>query len=160
MPNVLRLQVDTTGAVKSAFINNNDVGEVVYVSQSLVRGSLQGALTLKFDEVTVETTPPEAPAAITATFVGGTSSIAITITAPTVGSGNRFAYKFVSPMATVPTAPNKGDVISGTTNMTGSSATVNQGADGDGYLLYEFDGQNKVVSYLGHKLVSGEFIQS
>lgn len=44
--------------------------------------------------------------------------------------------------------------------MTGNSATVNHGADGDGYLLYELDGQNKVVSYLGHKLVSGEFIQS
>ena len=110
--------------------------------------------------MTVEEAPPKAPTAITATFVGGASSIAITITAPTVGSGNRFAYKFVSPMATVPAAPNKGDVISGTTNMTGNSATVNQGADGDGYLLYELDGQNKVVSYLGHKLVSGEFIQS
>lgn len=160
MANVLTLQVDSSGTVKHALINGEDVGEVVAVSQSLVRGSLQGALTLKFTEVTVEEAPPEAPTAITATFVGGASSIAITITAPTVGSGNRFAYKFVSPMATVPTAPNKGDVITGTTNMTGNSATVNHGADGDGYLLYELDGQNKVVSYLGHKLVSGEFIHS
>lgn len=139
MANVLTLQVDSSGAVKHALINGEDVGEVVSVSQTLTRGSLQGALTLKFTEVTVEEAPPEAP---------------------TLGSGNRFAYKFVSPMATVPVAPNKGDVISGTTNMTGNSATVNQGADGDGYLLYELDGQNKVVSYLGHKLVSGEFIQS
>ena len=160
MSNVLTLQVDTSGNVKHAFINGKDVGEVVSVSQNLVRGSLQGALTLKFTEVTVEGAPPEAPTAITATFVGGESSIAITITAPTLGSGNRFAYQFVSPMATVPAAPNKGDVISGTTNMTGNSATVNQGADGDGYLLYELDSQNKVVSYLGHKLVSGEFIQA
>jgi hypothetical protein len=160
MSNVLTLQVDTSGNVKHALINGEDVGEVVSVSQNLVRGSLQGALTLKFTEVTVEAAPPEAPTAITATFVGSETDIVITITAPTLGSGNRFAYKFVSPMATVPAAPNKGDVISGTTNMTGNSATVNQGADGDGYLLYELDSQNKVVSYLGHKLVSGEFIQS
>ncbi len=160
MTNVLTLQVDTSGNVKHALINGEDVGEVVSVSQSLVRGALQGALTLKFTEVTVEAAPPEAPTAITATFVGSETDIVITITAPTLGSGNRFAYKFVSPMATVPAAPNKGDVISGTTNMTGNSATVNQGADGDGYLLYELDSQNKVVSYLVHKLVSGEFIQS
>jgi hypothetical protein len=160
MSNVLTLQVDTSGNVKHALINGEDVGEVVSVSQNLVRGSLQGALTLKFTEVTVEAAPPEAPTAITATFVGSETDIVITITAPTLGSGNRFAYKFVSPMATVPAAPNKGDVISGTTNMTGNSVTVNQGADGDGYLLYELDSQNKVVSYLGHKLVSGEFIQS
>lgn len=160
MANVLTLQVDSSGTVKHALINGEDVGEVVSVSQTLTRGSLQGALTLKFTEVNIEAAPPEAPTAITATFVGGESSIAITITAPTLGSGNRFAYKFVSPMETVLAAPNKGDIISGTTNMTGNSATVNQGADGDGYLLYELDGQNKVVSYLGHKLVSGEFIQS
>lgn len=160
MSNVLTLQVDTSGNVKHALINGEDVGEVVSVSQNLVRGSLQGALTLKFTEVTVEAAPPEAPTAITATFVGSETDIVITITAPTLGSGNRFAYKFVSPMATVPEAPNKGDVITGTTNITGNSVTVNQGADGDGYLLYELDSQNKVVSYLGHKLVSGEFIQS
>ena len=160
MPNVLRLQVDTTGTVNSAFINDNNVGEVISVSQSLVRGSLQGALTLKFDEVTVEATPPEAPAAITATFVGSSTDIVITVTAPTLGSGNRFAYKFVSPMATVPTAPNKGDVITGTTNMTGNTVTVNQGASGDGYLLYELNNQNQVVSYLVHKLVAGEYIEA
>lgn len=44
MPNVLTLQVDSSGAVKHALINDEDVGEVVAVSQSLVRGSLQGAL--------------------------------------------------------------------------------------------------------------------
>lgn len=122
MANVLTLQVDSSGVVKHALINGEDVGEVVSVSQTLTRGSLQGALTLKFTEVNIEAAPPEVPTAITATFVGGESSIAITITAPTVGSGNRFAYKFVSPMATVPAAPNKGDVISGTTNMTGNSS--------------------------------------
>ena len=160
MTNVLTLQVDTSGNVKHALINGEDVGEVVSVSQNLVRGALQGALTLKFTEVTVEAAPPEAPTAITATFVGSETNIAITITAPTLGSGNRFAYKFVSPMATVPAAPNKGDVITGTTNITGNSATVTQGADGDGYLLYELNNQNQVVSYLGHKLVAGEYIEA
>jgi hypothetical protein len=68
MANVLTLQVDSSGVVKHALINGEDVGEVVAVSQSLVRGSLQGALTLKFTEVTVEEAPPEAPTAITATL--------------------------------------------------------------------------------------------
>jgi len=160
MANVLTLQVDSTGKVKHALINSEDVGEVVAVSQSLVRGALQGALTLKFTEVTVEEAPPDAPAAITATFVGSSTDIAVTITAPTLGSGNRFAYKFVSPMATVPAAPNKGDVITGTTDITGTVVTVTQGADGDGYLLYELNNQSQVVSYLGHTLVAGEYIEA
>ncbi len=160
MANVLKLQVDSTGVVKNAFINDEDVGEVVSVSQSLVRGALQGSLTLNFTEVTVEAAPPEAPTLIVATFVGSEESVTITITGPALGSGNRFAYKFVSPMGEVPAAPNKGDVISGTTNISGTSVAVAQGADGDGFLLYELDSQNKVVSYLGHKLTSGEYIQS
>ena len=78
MANVLTLQVDSSGTVKHALINGEDVGEVVSVSQTLTRGSLQGALTLKFTEVNIEAAPPEAPTAITATFVCGESSIAIT----------------------------------------------------------------------------------
>ena len=46
MANVLTLQVDSSGTVKHALINGEDVGEVVAVSQTLTRGSLCRARSL------------------------------------------------------------------------------------------------------------------
>lgn len=54
MENELKLIVDSEGRVIAAEINDEDVGEVIAVVQSFVRGTLQAQLTLNFTKVVVE----------------------------------------------------------------------------------------------------------
>lgn len=152
MPNELLLRTDLSGNVTQALINNNNVGELVSVTQALLRGALQGSLTLKFDSVSVEQIPLKV---IEATFVGG-ESITVTISSA-LDTGNRFAYKYVAGGGSA-VEPALGDVIQDAIPIINSTVTVLEGAEGDKYLLYELDDKNRVVGFLAHTLTVGEVI--
>lgn len=161
MDNDLKLTVDSTGQVVKAEINDNDVGKVFAVSQSFLRGSLRGQLTLGFDIVTVEEAPPAELVPIVASFVKEQGSqILITITSPQLTLGNTFAYKFVEAISGPPVEPSPWDIIDDATTMSNNTVVVYEGAYEDYYVLYELDSQNRVVSYLAHTLSEDEGLGS
>lgn len=148
----LVLTVNSSGNVTAATIDGNDVGPIVNVSQSLVRGNLQGSLTINFDSVTVNTSTVAAPT-LGATFAAdGTAGTTITVT-DTVGSGNHFAYS-VTPTAGA--TPNVGDNVTGTTNISGSTANIATTTAGTFVNVYELTGTNTAVKFVSHELLATE----
>lgn len=148
----LVLTVNSSGTVTSATIDGNDVGPVVNVSQSLVRGQLQGSLTISFESVSVTTSTTSAPVLGVTFAADGTAGTDITVT-DTVGAGNHFAYSVTSSAAATPIV---GDAVTGTTTISGSTGNIATTTAGTFVNVYELTSTNTVVKFVSHELLATE----
>lgn len=151
----LTLTRDQNNTITGAAIEGNTIDGFQNVTQSLQGGKLVAILTVDFSTVTVTDGIPVPAPILTATFTAGATAgvTTLTITETKDDASNKFAYIIGASAAE---QPNVGDIITGFTDVTGTTASISSVTTSTYVAVYELDSENKVVKFLDHQITTGE----